>query len=52
MAFDIIEGCIWFAIVVATELPQAVSLASFITHMFFPTYLFYAVGARDYKCER
>jgi len=34
MAFDILEGCIWFAIATAAELPQVVSLASFIAHMF------------------
>jgi hypothetical protein len=34
MAFDILEGCVWFAIATAAELPQAVSLASFIIHIF------------------
>jgi hypothetical protein len=38
MAFDILKGCVWMAIATAAELPQVVSLASFIMHMFFPAY--------------
>jgi len=38
MAFDILEGCIWFAIATAAELPQVVSLARFILLFFFFAY--------------
>jgi hypothetical protein len=41
------------AIATAAELPQVVSLANFIMHMFFSNLSpFYAVGARDFECER
>ena len=49
--FDILEGVIWFAIATIAELPQAVSLASFIVH-FISLILFYTVAVPDFESER
>lgn len=53
MAFDILEGCVYMVIATAAEVPQVVSLANFIMHMFlFLLIPVCAVGARDFRCER